>query len=389
MSGSLENSQRGLIVFLDASELRQIFETWPDAMHLAVCLREDGDCRMVVFHHAEGARVIPRVRRVFGPNISEIAAYPEVSGFGVRPLLFSEEKQIHALVRNAPEISEEARDYSVNFSFAVEEGLDPVRFLHVARGQRSTRAPDSSRIRSQAGVGPGFVSSAQNSDDVDRQSAQAYSPKPEPVPRFLQKGACINSGPLGRSERERVSQIEDRRVCVIQRDESGRMSIEVPGGSGDPVTVKDVRHVFVRDDRGAIVLPRALIGLKAGPIPKRVLFEAVPASNGVNGVMLENAGLAQISIAGDFVLVDFTLGHPAPRGRRGPELPVGSRGTRRVNTGSPWKWPVWASAGTALVAVCVILQALFLPSFAHQEGSAVNWKQYQVGQPVSRAYTRY
>jgi hypothetical protein len=167
------------------------------------------------------------------------------------------------------------------------------------------------------------------------------------------------------------------------------MSIEVPGSSGDQVTVKDVRHVFVRDDQGAIVLPKALIGLNAGPIPKRVLFETSPASNGVNDVMLENAGLAQISVIGDFVLIDFTLGDPALRGRGDPELPIGPRGTRCLSTGSAWKLPVWASAGTAVIALFIILQAFLMPSFAHQEGTMIDWKRYQVGQPESRANARY
>lgn len=127
----MSGSEQVMAVLLEEDDLRLVHRDWPSKMRLAVCLMPSGDCQLLLFRQEEAGIFAQRLRKHLGLRADEICIYPPVHGFPSRQLRYSDERSLAALLADSPQLVEDATDYSVNFAFALEEGLDPVEFLGV------------------------------------------------------------------------------------------------------------------------------------------------------------------------------------------------------------------------------------------------------------------
>lgn len=118
-----------LVVLIDADDVKHVFSAWPDHICLAACLTRGGDCSMVVFRRDERPIVPLRLLDILDVDGDEICFVPEVRGFETRHFLYSDERRLMALVASDPDLLDEAIDYSINYTYALEEGLDPAILL--------------------------------------------------------------------------------------------------------------------------------------------------------------------------------------------------------------------------------------------------------------------
>jgi hypothetical protein len=125
-----------LVVLIDADDVKHVFAAWPDHICLAACLARDGTCSMVVFRRDERAAIPQRLLQILRIDADEVSFVPQVSGFATRQFRYSDERRLMALVASDPDLLDEAIDYSVNYTYALEEGLDPA----VVLGRRPVEA---------------------------------------------------------------------------------------------------------------------------------------------------------------------------------------------------------------------------------------------------------
>ncbi|WP_370399470.1 flagellar motor protein [Sulfitobacter sp. JB4-11] len=141
----MDKSGSRLVVLVDGTDVKHIFASWPQDICLAVCLDPSGDCSMVVFHRQERPAIARDLTAVLGWPTEQTLFVPRVDGFETRQFLYSDERRLMALVSCNPDILEEAHDYTVNYTYALEEGLDPLRML--GNDAPSVDAPPSDEVR--------------------------------------------------------------------------------------------------------------------------------------------------------------------------------------------------------------------------------------------------
>jgi hypothetical protein len=138
----MNRSENTLVVLIDGEDLRDTFPAWPGEICLAACLSRDGDCNMVVFLREERAVIPERLVRMLDLPADDVCFVPEVRGYATTQFLYSDERRLMALVASDPAILEEAIDYAVNYTYALEEGLDPAVVLGLKRDAAAARQPD-------------------------------------------------------------------------------------------------------------------------------------------------------------------------------------------------------------------------------------------------------
>ncbi|EAR51766.1 flagellar motor protein [Oceanicola granulosus HTCC2516] len=109
---------------IDETEMRGLVAGWPEEMNVALCVSRHL-CAPFIYHASEAGEVLGRAADRLGLPLGGFAATHETKAAPLRKLLFSEEQELHRLVREHPGLVERARDYAINFGFAREEGLDP------------------------------------------------------------------------------------------------------------------------------------------------------------------------------------------------------------------------------------------------------------------------
>ena len=365
-SGAYSN-RRGLVVFLAAEELQQIFETWPHSMRVAVCLKEDGDGRLIVFHDDEGTLLLPRVRRALGPSVTEIAASPNTPGFETRRLRFSEEKRILTLVRNSPEVVEEAKDYSINYAFAVEEGLDPVRFLHSSDKQVRQNSP---ALDGSTATKPHhrLVSSGQTKKKTPPPDDSVKTKQNDDVPKFLRQGASINARSQAHSETIRPQPNPSKKVCVIKSVDQDWIKVEVPGCLQKEVVVSDPGELFIRCDHRRVGFSRDLVASDGHPFPFSILLKTGSHQRALHDLLSANFGLAHVIETRDFVFLDLK---PAA---------VTNSSTEQIDTPKEDSRQIWrflGSGGAAIVVAMVLVQSFFSPGSSQNDQADIEWHRFQ------------
>lgn len=121
----MDTTENTLVVLIDADDVKHAFPTWPDHICLAACLRRDGVCSMVVFHRDERHAIPVRLVRSLQLDVQDVCFVPQVHGYPTKNFLYSDERRLMALVASDPANLEAAIDYAVNYTYALEEGLDP------------------------------------------------------------------------------------------------------------------------------------------------------------------------------------------------------------------------------------------------------------------------
>ena len=171
----MTHSQSALVVLVDAEDVRHAFASWPDEICLAACLLRNGDCIMVVFRRNERPYIAERILDVLRLAPRDVCFVPHVPGFETRPFRYSDERRLMALVASDPTVLDEAIDYAVNYTYALEEGLDPAMVLGL-----------KPRTQTAAKAAPKPVQHSTPAPAVDRKATGELSPL---LPEFLRKSA--------------------------------------------------------------------------------------------------------------------------------------------------------------------------------------------------------
>ena len=171
-----------LVVLIDAEDVRYAFAAWPAEVCLAVCLMRDGNCTMILFRRDERPSIPLRVVNTLRLAPREIAFVPEVPGYPTRPFMYSDQRRLIALVASDPSILDEATDYMVNYTFALEEGLDPDLVLGIK--DAPVRAEPSSPLAAPLVAAPSEPRLV--ADASRRVAGRELSPL---LPEFLRKSA--------------------------------------------------------------------------------------------------------------------------------------------------------------------------------------------------------
>lgn len=177
-----------LVVLIDADDIKHVFATWPDHICLAACLAREGYFSMVVFRRDEQIEIHQRLLQILQISGDEVCFIPHVRGFATRQFRYSDERRLMALVASDLCLLDEAIDYSMNYTYALEEGLDPA----VVLGRRTLGV-----IPPSGPVAPRPAS--QNQKKSDTLPRRELSPL---VPDFLRKSAMLSRRPKFASVRK-------------------------------------------------------------------------------------------------------------------------------------------------------------------------------------------
>ena len=363
---TVEYDRKALVFLVGASDLRRIFQEWPDRMQLAVCLRADGECKMVVYREEEGARFLPRLRRALKLPPEDICFYPEVDGYPSRRLLYSEEKQLFALVHNAPEVVEEAKDYSLNFTYALDEGIDPLAFLNAEADIKDNVSQKQPIVAPQQTSKPKVRQRLhlQLTESAKSEETMAATP----LPRFMQ--AAANHGP-GKAFQS-VAQIQKRnpvpKTAVVHREQNGWIAIDLPGCLGGQVTISNPGRIFLRDDRRVVALHNDLIGQQGNVLPERINLGVKFLPEGVKDILTRNNGDVQVSFENGFL---FIVTKRLPTAQK----PAPKKPTRDGSV--PWRF--WASAAAILAMAAIGLQSALSPRSVSDADGTIDWSQFRSG----------
>lgn len=288
----MSGKEKVLAVLMEAVEARQVFREWPGDMNLAVCLMPSGDCQLMVYRQEE-AEVFPlRLQRHLNLDAAEMCVFPPVPGFGTRSMLYSDERRLLALVAESPEIVEDAADYSVNYAYALEEGLDPAAFLGVETGPRRPAAEFVSR-RSAAAASEAPVAAR---NPVRRVGI---------VPGFMRRETAALPGPRFRSvcDIEQVEQVPA--LCEIHAEKAGWILIEGARRGGSEIRISNPENIFLRDDRSVVAVRLEPPWPETAGLPARVWIQARPLPESVRTVFAESAGAGRLTINGSFLYLNL------------------------------------------------------------------------------------
>jgi hypothetical protein len=126
-------SDMALIVMVTAEDMQHVVAGWPDRVSLAVVLKRDGDCGFTVFHESETAEAPHRILSQHLLTKDRAAFVPKVPGYATKPFRYSDDRRLMALLATEDSLPELAHDYLLNFSYALEEGLDVSRLTGTHR----------------------------------------------------------------------------------------------------------------------------------------------------------------------------------------------------------------------------------------------------------------
>ena len=367
MSG--ETDQKAVVFLIGTGDLRRFFKSWPDRMRLAVCLEADGACKMLVYREEEGPRFLARLRRALGLRAEEICLIPETAGYPSRRILYSEEKQLFTLVRNAPEIVEEAKDYSLNYTYALDEGIDPLAFLNLEQpvkqepkqevSETSPVEPERPRQRLNLTIPEPLE---EEPDEVEPIAEQA-------LPKFMQKAGFAGPSTAFQSIAELQTQKAAPKSVYIHAEQDGWIAIDLPGCLGGQVTVSNPGRIFLRDDRKVLAVHSDLVARDSGFLPERINLSTKFLPEGVRQILVNNAGYANLSFEDGFLFVEITRTTPTPAGAL-PKLWPQQGGT-------PWR--LWASAAAILGVAAFSLQSALAPRTVSETDQTIDWTQFQSG----------
>jgi hypothetical protein len=364
-----KTQQKALAFFLNSNELSDFFPGWPMPMHLALCLRDDGSCQMVVYREEEGRRFLPRLQRVLALRLSEICFVPEISGLPSRKLLFSEEKQLLALVKGHPELLEEAVDYSDNFSFALEEGLDPIRFLE--KRQSASKLSSTQDQKEKA-----LPVDASEASDVEQQDPKRSATEHETslLPSFMQIGARVGPGPGFQSVDALTSREDFPDRGTIEVLPNGWLKLNLEGFRRGQVTINNPGRIFVSDDWRVLAIHSPFIGMQPSAVPESVVIETMAIPSVVRAAIFQRTGEAKLSFSEGFLFVHLN-------DKRSDDAPadaakmIGGPKKRRLSR-------IWMMAGATAVAAMFIVGFRYgTPSVSTtpDEVGSINWSNYRSG----------
>lgn len=347
----MNHTEKILAVLLRATDVRNVFPDWPDEVGVAVCLLASGEGKFVVFRREEEDEIPERLLTILDVTAAQLCIFPGVDGFPTRKVSFSDMCRLMVMLADEPALLEEALDYSTNYSFALEEGIDPDSFLGRGQGQGMPLAsPGTTGVRGRGAVEQrdvrkvcegvpagqkGFV----GDQGLDRRLEETFA---EPTAGAMQDAIT-----------------PDRRMsCVLEWEEGEWVTVSGTGRSEGELQLVDRGRIFLRDDHRGILLrlPRDA----AAVVPSKIRIWPGSLSAEVRQVIRQSLGEASLFLDGDFLVIEFS----DERGRSGAVDPIETRqvgmptvtGKSRLPGGKParrFSRPVAAAASVLSLLLLV------------------------------------
>ncbi len=113
------------LFLLEEDELKGYFSQWPEKMLVAIAADADEGFSLILYREEEQDDILKKLSNKKSMELSDLYVIPKIEGHPTMNILFSQEQEIVNMVRNDPEVLEAAEDYTVNYQFAVDEGLSP------------------------------------------------------------------------------------------------------------------------------------------------------------------------------------------------------------------------------------------------------------------------
>ncbi|GHG85552.1 hypothetical protein [Pseudodonghicola xiamenensis] len=305
----MSGKEQVMAVLMGPAEVRQTFRDWPGDMCLAVCLMQSGDCQLMVFHHEEAGIFPRRLQGQLALRSGDLCFFPPVEGFATRALLYSDEQKLMSLVAEAPEIAEEAADYSVNYAYALEEGLDPVAFLGLDRAAPDP-TPGSEPQVTEKPLHFAHMAEEREADFVSRRSVVAGGEavgrvRKALLPGFMQRQEAIGPGPHFRSVRELEVTEETRVPCDVLPEHDGWILIAQTGEGGADIRISDTDLLYLRDDRNVVAIRQEPPWQSTAALPGRIWIRTERLPGSLRGVFGDRIGQAELSGTGSFLYLHF------------------------------------------------------------------------------------
>ncbi|PCH66588.1 MAG: hypothetical protein COC12_12800 [Rhodobacteraceae bacterium] len=402
----MNNKESALAVLMEPVEVRHVFPHWPDGMNLAICLLDSGECRMFIYRCEEADSFPTRMRRYLKLPVEDICIFPARAGYPSRKLLYSDEQRLLALVADAPELVEEAIDYSSNYLFALEEGLDPTAFL--SRPTEAIQGGSGPRIAEAAVTKPTRKPTAKAA--VQPQPATKPTPKPtvkvavqpkpttrpneSSLPAFLRKADVAQPGSQFRSAIEISASEEPAGAYRLLAEQNGWIIVERPGVRGGDVRVSDPGSISLSDDRRVVAVRLMPIWPTVGSLPVRILIRATNLPHSLIAILAKSIGEVQLESDGNFLFLHLTTAQPivlpTPTAEldpisQAPEPVAVKTPKRKRRLGANFRRQLWLVGGGAslLFLIGVGLRFGAPPQVPSDEPNAsIDWNRYRIaGQP--------
>jgi hypothetical protein len=382
----MNDKESALAVLMESVEVRHVFPHWPDGMNLAICLLDSGECRMFIYRREETDSFPTRMRRYLKLPVEDICIFPARAGYPSRKLLYSDERRLLALVADAPELVEEAVDYSSNYLFALEEGLDPTAFLC-----RSIEAV-------QGGSGRGAAEAVVTKPTpkpivkVAVQPKQAKRPNGSSLPSFLRKADVVQPGSQFRSAIEISASEKPPGAYRLVAEKDGWIIIERPGARGGDVRVSDPGSIFLSDDQRVVAVRLMPTWPNVGSLPVRIFIRATNLPHSLRAILVKSIGEVQVDSDGNFLFLHLAAVQPIVLPALAPELqPVGQAPEpvaekapkRRMRSDVRRQLLLAGGVASLLFLIGVGLRFGAPPQVQSDESNAsVDWNRYRIaGQP--------
>ncbi|GHD99211.1 hypothetical protein U879_09610 [Defluviimonas sp. 20V17] len=319
MQGRLD----AVAIFLDEEELGQLFDGWPEAMRLAVCLDEAGSCAMLVHHRDEDAGILRRVTETLDRPNGEFCVVPARPGLPTRHMLFSEERKLMRLVVESTDLVEFATDYALNYRFAAEEGLDVEAML---TGRPRAGKPTSAPVAPAPQPAPRPEAPRQTRPEDQRPSpsappaavrapaparAPSFAPAPTPTPAPTPAPAAP-AGDHGLPEgfhrlRPEVQQDGLFAEALLSLGRPGEVRLTVGTPTPDTPGLK-IPEIYFRNDLLSFAIPAsALAGTER--LPAKLVFDEALMPRAMVAALGQGPQAVRLTASGAHLFV----GLPAPR----------------------------------------------------------------------------
>lgn len=225
--------------FFEETELHSLFLDWPEQMRLVACLDTSGGFSLVVYRAEEDDQIIKKISDTLGLPVGEFCLVPQMAGYPTKKILFSEERKLLSLVAGVEHLKELAEDYSINFTFAQDEGLDLELLMSGMRDDVSGSKLDAGDV---AKVRPGqdLLTPPEPQMPLPVRRSPAVSPAPTTPTGYWQAGD--GAFPNRRFADCEVSLLDDGSVCLVI-------------GAGHGMEAQAINVAYVNDDLQSFALP--------------------------------------------------------------------------------------------------------------------------------------
>uniref|UniRef100_UPI003567BB3A hypothetical protein n=1 Tax=Shimia sp. TaxID=1954381 RepID=UPI003567BB3A len=282
----MSDREKSLVVLVEPREMQLTLEGWPGDMWLALCLLSSGECRLMPFHDNEQLRIVPRLSRHLDLAAEDVCVVPAIEGYATQPLHYSDQRRLMRLVADQPGLSDEAADYSVNYRYALDEGLAPERLLGL--GDDTPAEPEPEEVEAPE-------------PPVAKPTLRTALPSFLRRPRDQALGVSPLPGPEFRSARQIGAEEAGAETFHLAAERDGWIEIVKAGSEGSELTLTDPERIFLRQDGGAIALMREQSSLRFQVPPTRLRISASVLPARMRRLLGAHVGPVEVHKTGDFI----------------------------------------------------------------------------------------